>query len=460
MTLGLVWLRRDLRFYDHKPMFFAGNEHDKILPIFIFDTEILGYFSNPNDRRLSFLAKQLYLLNKEHNILVLHGKPAEIIPKLITACGASKVHAGRDFEPGTIARDNKVANITNCLELYDDHILINPERVLKDDGTPYKVYTPYSKMFRKVLNQADIDVYPPKLNKIINITDELKNKITAANLKIVELSSPKEILDQIGYVYKEDEIWQPEKARDKLHKWCDSKIIMYKDKRDFMDTEGTSQLSPYMRFGLISIRECFNLAANFDSSPGANTWINELIWREFYIAVLYHFPESEHTELQEQYRNLDWNKNQAMINAWKEGKTGYPIVDAAMRQLVKDGWMHNRSRMITASFFTKHLFADWRIGEAFFAEYLMDYELSSNVGGWQWSSSTGTDAQPYFRIFNPFIQSKKFDPKGDYIRKYVPELSNVKGDNIHEPLFGTYHKMIVEHDAARKNAIEKFKAIV
>ncbi|MGE3714636.1 MAG: deoxyribodipyrimidine photo-lyase, partial [Alphaproteobacteria bacterium] len=240
------------------------------------------------------------------------------------------------------------------------------------------------------------------------------------------------------------------------------KMGNYANTRDMVGQEGTSQLSPYLRFGLVSVRECVRAAMDAGRNNGTQTWIKELIWREFYAMILFHFPDSAGKEWNEKYRDMHWPGKDAHFKAWQEGKTGYPIVDAAMRQLKELGWMHNRARMIVASFLTKDLHIDWRKGEEHFAQYLMDYEQASNAGGWQWAASTGTDAQPWFRIFNPVLQSRKFDPDGTYIRRYVPELKMVKGDAVHEPakqgeLFSDYCPPVVDHKQAREVALAMYK---
>jgi deoxyribodipyrimidine photo-lyase len=274
------------------------------------------------------------------------------------------------------------------------------------------------------------------------------------------------MLSIMGYKPADLGLWPTDNPRALLHRYIELHLEGYKDRRDRLDDweGGTSRLSPYLRHGLISLRECCRLASHYDNK-GANQWINELIWREFYHHILFHYPDSITHEFQEQYRGLKWHENDEWVERWKAGKTGYPIVDAAMRELTETGFMHNRARMIVASFFTKDLHLNWRIGEEHFAQYLMDYELSSNVGGWQWAASTGTDAQPYFRIFNPELQSRRFDPEGAYIRRFVPELRDLDNDAIHAPhkaggLFAAtndYPAPIVDHHREKDIAIAMFK---
>lgn len=452
--MNLVWLRRDLRLHDHAALHLALAEPGPVQPLFVFDKEILERFTNPRDHRLSFIADALCNIDKElrargGRLWVFHGNPVEILPKL-TASHCARIFAAEDFEPATIARDKTVA-AKAPLTLTLDHLLAHPAHIIKGDGTPYKVFTPYSKAWYGALNES---WYGER-----TVHDKGRYAAEAPKLPTLDLGSPQKILAQIGYEYAPLPMWPVEKAQERL-KFFEKQILSgYAETRDIPGVDGTSRLSPYLRFGLVSIRECFRAAMG---KPGAAKWIGELIWRDFYAMILYHFPESATKELQSHYRGLHWQHNAKHIEAWKHGKTGYPIVDAAMRQLLAEGWMHNRARMIVASFLTKHLLTDWRVGEEHFAQYLMDYELASNVGGWQWAASTGTDAQPYFRVFNPTLQSKKFDVAGDYIRRFVPELAALPEKEIHAPqhsplLKPDYPAPIVEHSTARAAAIALFK---
>jgi deoxyribodipyrimidine photo-lyase len=276
------------------------------------------------------------------------------------------------------------------------------------------------------------------------------------DIKIIAANSPQEILAKIGYEYVSDNLWHPENAADSLYNFIENRIGQYKDNRDYMAINGTSLLSPYLRFGNISIRHCYNLAKKANNSY---SWVNELIWREFYSMILFHFPQTIDQEFQEKYRNIKWDQDAELFEKFCQGKTGFPIIDAAMRELGQTGKIHNRLRMIVASFMTKDLWLDWRMGEEYFAQHLMDYELSSNVGGWQWSASTGTDAQPYFRIFNPWLQAAKFDPDAKYIKNFVPELRKFTAKEIHNPksALDGYVKPIVEHGQKAKEAVLRFK---
>lgn len=464
--MNIVWLRRDLRLHDHAALNAALDAGGPVQPIFIFDTDILKRFNNQEDARLAFLADTLCALDAElqrrgGRLWVFHGRPQEIIPAL-----KSPVFAAEDFEPGTIARDKEVGK--NCtLTLVLDHLIAHPAEIKKDDGTPYKVFTPYSRGWYAA--------FKPQWVEERKVIDKGRYHTSAAPLPTLSLAQgPAHLQEQIGYRYRPLKEWPAGDAPKRLQHFERTILAGYKTSRDFMATDGTSRLSPYLRFGLVSIRECYRMAAaqlpespphrkEFGPEPpsSARKWIAELIWREFYAMILTHFPETVHLEFQPATRGLKWQNDPGLIAAWKEGRTGYPVVDAAMRQLLTTGWMHNRARMIVASFFTKDLLSDWRIGEEHFAQYLMDYELASNVGGWQWAASTGTDAQPYFRIFNPKLQSQRFDPSGDYIRHYVPELKALNAAEIHAPsplLASGYPAPIVEHAAVKEKAIALFKS--
>ncbi len=484
--MNIVWLRRDLRLHDHSALHVALQQNKPVQPIFVFDSEILKRFNNPKDSRLSFLADTLIHLHTElkkrgGKLWVFHGKSVDILPSF-----KSPIYAAEDFEPATIARDKAVAGKAE-LHLTLDHLLCHPAQVLKDDGTAYKVFTPYARSWYGALQASWFE------ERVVN--DAGRYNTAPCIIPTLDLEQgAAHLLKQFGYDYNPIAEWPVGDGQKRLAYFEKSILDGYKTSRDFVGVDGTSRLSPYLRFGLVSIRECYRIAVNSplagesqsnamrwgattEKSPhgthfaearafplpregGANKWIAELIWREFYAMILYRFPESVNLEFQPQTRGLNWENNPAHIAAWKEGRTGFPVVDAAMRQLKTTGWMHNRARMIVASFMTKDLLTDWRIGEEHFSQYLMDYELASNVGGWQWAASTGTDAQPYFRIFNPYLQSKRFDPEGAYIKKYIPELGHLNLSEIHEPsplLAPNYPQPIVNHAAAKDAAIALFK---
>lgn len=469
---SLIWLRRDLRLHDHAALATALAEKSPAQLVFVFDTDILARFSNKQDRRLTFIAEALCRMDAQlqargGRLLVLHGKAANLIPKLATALGANAIFSAEDFEPVTRARDAAVkAALPATMRFVQalDHLLRHPQQMVKGDKTAYKVFTPYYKVWRAGLTELDAAAYA--VNDKGRYGDGEANRKLAekAGIKILSMSEgPAKLLAQIGYEYKKDTLWTVDDVPARLKQFIGKRLTDYTTARDVLAITGTSQLSPYLRFGLVSIREC--LGAALVQGQGEK-WISELAWREFYATILYHFPEVVGQEFIEKYRDgaIPWNRDARMAEALFSGKTGYPVVDAAIRELLQTGYMHNRARMIVASFATKDLLLDWRLGEEFFAQHLMDYELASNNGGWQWATSTGTDASPYFRIFNPLLQSRKFDPKGEYIRRYVPELAKLDDANIHEPWKTllvapkAYPRPIVDHALVKSRVVALFKA--
>lgn len=449
---NLVWLRRNLRLEDNLPLFKALQSSEKVQLVFILDSDILRRFPNPLDKRVMFIKnalQQIDLQLKKYGgeLLVCKGRPQELIPLIAKSIGAKNVFADEDYEPSNIKRDSDVTraleNIAD-LKLYCDHLIFYPKDILKSDESPFKVYTPYMKAFRQKLSPSRFLKY--------NSLELLQGRVASFSKDLYGDTEP--LLE--SFVIPGYDI-------NRVHDICDdfvlNKMSSYQEKRDYIYCDGTSKLSPYLRFGIISIRELFRIAYEKDHSF---TWINELIWREFYTSILYHFPHSASSEFNSKYANIPWSQDAALLSAITNARTGYPIIDAAIKQLVTTGWMHNRARMIVASFWTKNLFLDWRLGEEFFAQYLMDYELSSNVGGWQWSASCGTDAQPYFRMFNPMLQAQKFDSSGAYIKKYIPSLRDVPTEDIHNldslKSHG-YNLPIVDYASSRAQAIYIFKNI-
>jgi deoxyribodipyrimidine photo-lyase len=450
--ISLLWLRRDLRLEDNLSLYLSLQTLDKIQPIFIFDENILARFTNPDDRRISFIIDALRAINKklqEHGseVLVFYGKPEILIPKISSVLKSNKIFAGKDYDPYGIKRDDAISKQVD-LVLANDHLLMPPDKVFKDDGTTYKVFTPYFKKWQELINLKDYDSYNTDDKGRYANSKNLRNILAEHNLYPLDLNE-----DIPGYKYKEVSNWPVDNLVDGFNDFLDNKLINYKAGRNYLDIDGTSSLSPYIRFGLISIRQCYRSAREIQ---GSWQWIAELAWRDFYAMILCHYPETISQEMQPQYRNLKWSEDQDLLEKFTSGQTGYPIIDAAVRQLLQEGWMHNRARMIVASFFTKNLWINWRLGEEFFAQHLMDYELSSNVGGWQWSASTGTDSQPYFRMFNPYLQSQRFDKEGVYIRKYLPELKGLSNKEIH--ISGLYPP-IVDYRCSRNKAIERFKKL-
>ncbi len=466
-ALSFVWLRRDLRLHDHAALSHGLCATSGLIqPVFIFDTSILTRFPGRDDRRLSFIASVICALDQQlrakgGGLLVLLGDPREVLPKLVLHAHAAHIIAAEDYEPQTRARDAAVAKVAS-LVLVKDQVIFSPTELLRDKGEAYKVFTPYSRLWRAQLTPLAYAPYREQDKGRYAIIEESQKRAGEAGLRVLNpQDGPHALLQAVGYRYQPDALWPVDAGQARLQQFMAHHAAEYDEARNSMAAPGTSRLSPYIRFGLVSARECVAAAM----AAGAQKWLSELIWREFYAMILYHFPESATTEWNPKYRKqLQWEDNPTHFAAWQEGKTGYPLVDAAMRQLLTEGWMHNRARMVVASFLTKHLRLDWRKGEEHFAQYLMDYDLASNVGGWQWAASTGTDAQPYFRVFNPTLQSEKFDPDGEYIRRYVPELRDAEAKTIHLPIQGGrprahYPGPIVDHAQARAAAIAMFKRV-
>lgn len=424
--INIFWFRRDLRLNDNTGLNQALNAGRKVVPVFIFDTEILDKLTNKEDKRLDYIQQSLDLINKQlkehHSTLkIYHGKPLEIFKKIISKFDVETVFCNRDYEPYARKRDHEVSEYLkeNNIDFkdYKDQVIFEKDEVVKDDGLPYTVYTPYSKKWKILLKKTEL-------------------QMSSANFENLRTQTFEEIpdLEDIGFKKTDYRFVQP--LLDK------KKIESYDKNRDFPALDDTTRLGIALRFGTISVRECVNFAAEH-----YEIWLNELIWREFFMQILYHFPKVIKKCFKEKYENIEWRNNENEFKLWCEGKTGYPIVDAGMRQLNETGFMHNRVRMITASFLTKHLLIDWRWGEAYFAEKLLDYELSSNNGNWQWAAGCGCDAAPYFRIFNPYEQTKKFDKDQKYIKTWLSER------DINLP-------PIVEHKAARERALKIYKKAV
>ncbi|SHG48599.1 deoxyribodipyrimidine photo-lyase [Chryseobacterium oranimense] len=419
--VNIFWFRRDLRLEDNVGLYHALQSGLKVIPVFIFDTDILNRLQDKKDRRVDYIHQALQRIHKElkkHNsgLYVYHGTPMQVLKKIIQDFNVDKVFCNRDYEPQAIQRDREIADflLKHHIQLKDfkDQVIFEKNDILKNDLSPYTVFTPYSKKWKE------------NLKNIETLTTDLTH---FANYK-----GPSEIipLKEIGFEKTELEFTEPELNRDI--------IDSYGKYRDFPAMDHTTHLGTALRFGTISIRKCVQYAVKHNE-----VWLNELIWREFFMQILYHFPDVVHQCFKKKYENIAWRNNEKEFKAWCEGKTGYPIVDAGMRQLNETGFMHNRVRMVTASFLTKHLLIDWRWGEAYFAEKLLDYDLAANNGNWQWAAGCGCDAAPYFRIFNPYEQTKKFDKDSQYIRKWLPE------DYVEEP--------VVEHTKARDRALKAYK---
>jgi deoxyribodipyrimidine photo-lyase len=424
---ALFWHRRDLRIHDNAGLFKALKQTDSVQPVFVFDTTILSKLPR-NDQRVLFIHRELQSLKTEYaahgaNLIVLHGNPVEEIPRFAKEHGITAVFTNRDYEPAAIDRDRRIFEILKKqnIELIGakDHAIFEKNEILKGDGTPYTIYTPYSKKWKETVNAFYLSSYPTERY--------LKNLKKAASTPIISLQDMG--FTDVQQVAFPDRVF-PEKV-----------IASYDQTRDIPSIVGTSRLSIHLRFGTISIRDLARYAKAHNQ-----VYLNELIWRDFYQMIIFHFPHSAEHSFKKQYDRIVWEKDEEHFRAWCEGKTGYPMVDAGMRELNATGFMHNRVRMVVASFLTKHLLIDWRWGEAYFAEKLLDYELASNIGGWQWAAGCGCDAAPYFRVFNPTSQQEKFDKDFNYIRKWVPE-------------FGTsnYPAPIIEHKFARERVIARYK---
>lgn len=426
-TIAVFWFRRDLRLHDNAGLYHALKSGYKVLPLFIFDTEILDQLEDKRDRRVCFIHQSLMLLQSRlqaygSDLQVKHGKPLEVWKTLLDTFDVIDVFTNHDYEPYAINRDEEIRdylfskNIT--LHTFKDQVIFEKNEVVKDDGTPYVVWTPYSKKWKEKLNDFYLKSYP--------VYDYSGNFLSLP-------AAPMPSLKEIGFEATNDDFPTPV-LNDEL-------IRNYQNTRDFPAIAGTSRLSVHLRFGTVSIREITRQAKFLNEK-----FLNELIWREFYQMILWHFPHVTRQSFRKEYEDISWRNDEREFELWCNGRTGYPIVDAGMRELNATGFMHNRVRMITASFLTKDLLIDWRWGEAYFAKKLLDFELASNNGGWQWAAGTGVDAAPYFRIFNPASQAMKFDPGGNYIRKWVQELDEL-----------TYPLPIVNHQLARERALSAYK---
>ncbi len=423
----LFWHRRDLRIEDNAGLHKALRSNSNVQPIFIFDTTILDELPK-NDQRVLFIYLEIQRLKKEYNALgsdlyVYYGKPIAIFKELIKKENISQVFTNRDYEPYALERDKTIYELLKQHNISfigaKDHVVFEKDEVLKDDGLPYKVFTPYANKWKSLVTPDTLTPY--------NIKEHRENLLKSTEVtKLIALK-------EMGF---SDE----QRVEFPLRKADENTIKSYHNTRDIPSIKGTTRMSLHVRFGTISIRSLAKKAYKNEK------YLNELIWRDFYQMIIYHFPHTVSQSFKSQYDAIPWENNEAHFKAWCQGKTGYPIVDAGMRELNETGFMHNRVRMIVASFLTKHLLIDWRWGEAYFAEKLLDFELASNVGGWQWAASSGVDAQPYFRVFNPYSQQEKFDKELKYIIKWVPE-------------YGTksYPQPIVEHKSARQKAIDTYK---
>lgn len=426
MSVALWWVRRDLRLADN-PALHAAAAVGAVLPVFVVDPAIVGgRHHHAADARRAFLAAGLRVLDGDlarHGLRlhVAQGRPAEVLRALVARTGASAVFAAEDFSPAARARDAAIARELP-LRLMPGICVHHPERVRSATQAPYTVFTPFYRAWRALP--------PPDADACLPVPALRPVKMPGLGLRDADALAPSEAVPLMAPGEAE--------ARRRLQRFVADGLHTYHLRRDLLAVDGTSTLSPYLRFGMLSPRVAAVTAlAAMDDVPGgsrgAETWLKELVWREFYTAVLHHFPQVAHTAFNPRLRAIRWRDAPADLKAWQQGRTGFPIVDACMRQLLATGWMHNRGRMIVASFLCKDLLIDWRLGEQWFMRHLLDGDVAANNGGWQWTAGVGTDAAPYFRIFNPVLQGEKFDPDGDFVRRWVPALAALPANGIHRP---------------------------
>lgn len=426
-AVNIFWFRRDLRLDDNAALYHALRADRPVLPVFIFDRDILDYLEEKRDRRLAFIHSaivemQEQLVKMGSSLEVHYGFPLDIFKDLTQRFDIGAVFTNHDYEPYATRRDSAVGSFLKetgiGFETFKDQVIFDKNEVVKDDGSPYTVFTPYSKRWKSNLKPFFFQSYP---------TRKYSNNFHRSSAASIPS------LDTMGFEAFAD-VFLSKNLKVEL-------VKKYTAQRDFPALEGTSKMGVHLRFGTVSVRFLVREALALNE-----TYLNELIWRDFYQMILWHFPQvGEGKAFKSQYDSIQWRNDEQDFNRWCEGSTGYPIVDAGMRELNATGFMHNRVRMVVASFLTKHLLIDWRWGEAYFAQKLLDFDLASNNGGWQWAAGSGCDAAPYFRIFNPYLQTKKFDPELKYIRKWVPEFEDF-----------SYPKPIVDHEFARKRCLDAY----
>ena len=425
--ITIFWFRRDLRLHDNAGLYHALNKNKCVLPVFIYDTDILEKLDNKADKRVEFINTTLFHLQNKlkqlgSSLLTLKGKPLEVFKKLISEYTITKVYTNSDYEPSAIKRDKQIEEFISshniAFKIFKDQVIFEKAEITKEDGLPYTIFTPYSKKWKAKLSAFYLKAYPTE--------KYFSNLIKTETFPLLSLND-------IGFSYKGLKYNLPN-INEKI-------ILNYRQTRDIPSIQGTSLLSVHLRFGTVSVRELASKALQL-----SETWLNELIWRDFFMSILFQFPYVEQGSFKKKYNAIVWRNNEKEFEAWCNGNTGYPIVDAGMRELNETGLMHNRVRMIVASFLTKHLLIDWRWGEAYFAEKLLDYDLSANNGNWQWAAGCGCDSAPYFRIFNPYEQVKRFDPQLIYINQWVKNLNDLD-----------YPKEIVDHKMARGRVLKAYK---
>lgn len=427
-SLCLFWFRRDLRSFDNAGLYHALKSHSHVQPVFIFDTGILQKLGNPQDSRMPFLHQTIDALKEEFqkkgsDLWVLHGSVLDSFKELHRKTPFQAIYTNEDYEPSALARDRDVAKWAeqNSIEFHSfkDQVIFARDEVLTDAKNPYTVYTPFKRKWLSQLNAFQLKSYPvEKYEKNLSRASSAQKLIS---------------LKDLGFENRPQSFYPPNVI--------DKKTLKTYDKtRDFPAQDSTSRLGLHFRFGTNSIRQTVKQAREINA-----VWLSELIWREFFMQILFHYPHVEKASFRPQYDDVAWRSSKSDFERWKNGETGYPIVDAGMRELRETGHMHNRVRMITASFLTKHLLIYWLDGERYFAQHLLDYDLAANNGNWQWVAGSGCDASPYFRVFNPLIQAKKFDPDEDYIKKWVPEVHTSR-----------YAKPMIEHTEARDRCLRAF----
>ena len=420
--MTIFWFRRDLRLLDNTGLNLALSESKDVQPIFIFDDDIIDELSK-DDPRLNFIYQELLKINKEllsynSSLKVYHGNPLKVFKELSRENPELVVYTNRDYEPYAIKRDKDINQLLlengSSLISCKDQVIFEKNEVVKNDGLPYTVFTPFKNKWLAKFKEEGLHVE-------LDLNSGNFNKSSHAFPSLKELGLEKSSIEV------------PSFSLEKVHN--------YEETRNFPFLDSTSKIGPHLRFGTVSIREIVSKAKDLN-----DTYLSELVWREFFMQILWHFPKVVHENFRKKYDFIQWRNNQEEFEKWCKGETGYPLVDAGMRELNKTGFMHNRVRMVTAGFLCKHLLIDWRWGEAYFAKKLLDYELSSNNGNWQWSAGTGCDAAPYFRVFNPSEQIKKFDKQNSYINKWIEDFNEF-----------SYPDPIVEHSFARNRAIASYK---
>ncbi len=454
----LCWIRRDLRLHDNHALSQALKFGDTVVA-FVFDQNILDKLKNKSDKRVTFIYESLLELDKElqkkgSSLVVRYGTPDEEIPEICKEFKINKVFTNKDYEPYAKKRDElvtkKLKTIGVEFESFKDSVFFEKQEVLTGSGAVYKVFTPYKNKWLEKFEAQDKVI--PEFKCDLKKLHHFSNKQNIQEVDWYPL---------IGFKKDSSPLSGGTSQAFKLLENFEKHMSRYKEERDFPAVPGTSNLSVHIRFGTISLRDMIRAAIS-KKSEGASTWLSELIWRDFYQMILDTHPYIEKESFKREYDQIKWLGSDEHFQAWCEGRTGFPIVDAAMRCLNETGMMHNRLRMIVASFMCKILLIDWRKGEKYFAEKLLDFDLAANNGGWQWSSSSGCDAQPYFRIFNPYTQSEKFDAQGEFIKKWVPELANASSKEIHRPdglLFSHYPRPIVSYEANRVRCLEMYSVI-